>query len=106
MPASGCIVAVGARRPRGFSIRLAPVAAISFNRDYLRSFICLAQGDFISASAGLWLAKDCLTRQRCDISSHRGSLSRRTPANGRAVLSAVRKVINENLPEIVFTPLD
>ena len=54
-------MAAGAPRHRGFSIRLAPVAAISFSRDHLRSFVCLAQSDFISAGAGLRVAKDRVT---------------------------------------------
>src|SRR6188508_643862 len=32
VPASGCVVAAGASRSGAFSIRLAPVAAISLNR--------------------------------------------------------------------------
>ena len=62
MPSAGFRVAVGAPRPRAFSIRLASVAAISFSRDNLRSFVCLAQGDFISAGPGPRLAKDRVTR--------------------------------------------
>ena len=56
-------MAAGTSRPGAFSLCLAPVAAISFSRDYIRSFVCLAQGDFVFAGASLRLAKDGLTSQ-------------------------------------------
>jgi hypothetical protein len=76
VPPLGFRVAVSAPRPRAFSIRLAPVAAISFSRDYLRSFVCLAQSDFISAGAGLWLAKDRVTSRRAAIEIYFGQAAR------------------------------
>ena len=69
MSPPGFRVAVGAPRPRDFSIHLAVVAAIPCSRDYVRSFVCLAQSDFISAGAGLRLAKDFLTSRSRSISA-------------------------------------